>query len=101
MSLSGGHIMSRRCIISKKGVLSGNNRSHAENKTRRKFLPNVHDHRIQSSILNTFITMRVTPKGLRTIEKKGGLDEYLLGTPNSKLTDEALKIKRRILKKSA
>ena len=93
--------MSRFCIITGKSVLSGQNRSHAENKTKRKFLPNIQKQRFQSLILNEMVTIAVSAKGIRTLEKKGGLDSFLLNTSNSRLTDEALKIKKRLLKKSA
>ncbi|MUH04429.1 50S ribosomal protein L28 [Commensalibacter melissae] len=97
--------MSRRCQITGKGVLTGNNVSHANNKNRRRFLPNLQDYSLRSDILGQQIHLRVTTHGLRTIEHNGGLDNFLLNTPNRKLTEEALVIKRRILqvqeKKSA
>lgn len=97
--------MSRRCQITGKGVLTGNNVSHANNKNRRRFLPNLQDYSLRSDVLGQQIRLRVTTHGLRTIEHNGGLDNFLLNTPNRKLTEEALVIKRRILqaqeKKSA
>jgi len=93
--------MSRRCDISGKGVLSGNNVSHAMNHTRRRFLPNLHVVRLQSDILGESIKMRLSTRAVRTIDKKGGIDEFLLGTPNRKLTDEAKKLKRRIERRQA
>ncbi|QNT78856.1 50S ribosomal protein L28 [Entomobacter blattae] len=88
--------MSRRCQISGKAVLSGNNVSHANNKTRRRFLPNLHETSVYSDILSASIKLRVTTHGLRTIEHNGGLDSFLLSTPNRKLPLAAQVIKRRI-----
>lgn len=93
--------MSRRCEITGKGVLTGNNVSHANNKSRRRFLPNLQEVSVLSDILGTSISMRVTTRGLRTIEHNGGLDAYLLGTPNRSLTTEAMVLKRRIQRAQA
>lgn len=88
--------MSRRCEITGKGVLSGNNVSHANNKSRRRFLPNLQVTSLLSDILGTEVRMRVSTRAIRTIEHNGGIDAFLLGTPNSKLTEEGLMLKRRI-----
>ena len=88
--------MSRRCQITGKGVLTGNNVSHANNKTRRRFLPNLQDVSLVSDVLGFAVRMRVSVQGLRTIEHNGGLDAFLLNTPNRKLPQEALLIKRRV-----
>lgn len=93
--------MSRRCEITGKGVMSGNNVSHAMNHTRRRFLPNLQVVRLQSDILGERIRMRLSTRAMRTIDKKGGIDEYLLNTPDRNLTAEAKKLKRRIEKKQA
>ncbi len=93
--------MSRRCEITGKGVLSGNNVSHANNKTRRRFLPNIQVSSMLSDILNSTVTMRLSTRGIRTVEHNGGIDAYLLTTPNTKLTEEARIVKRRILKAQA
>ena len=93
--------MSRRCEITGKGVMSGNNVSHAMNHTRRRFLPNLQVVRLQSDILGERIRMRLSTRAMRTIDKKGGIDEYLLNTPDRNLTPEAKKLKRRIEKKQA
>ncbi|MDE2200646.1 MAG: 50S ribosomal protein L28 [Rhodospirillales bacterium] len=90
--------MSRRCQITGKGVLSGNNVSHANNKTRRRFLPNLQESSMLSDILGASVTMRLSTRGIRTVEHNGGIDAFLLGTPNSRLPEEALVVKRRILK---
>jgi len=88
--------MSRRCQITGKGVLSGNNVSHANNKTRRRFLPNLQETRLLSDVLGMQVRVRLTTQGLRTVEHNGGLDAFLLGTPDRKLPDEAKVLKRRI-----
>lgn len=81
--------------------MTGNNVSHAHNKTKRRFLPNLQVTSLLSDALNESIRLRVTPKAIRTIEFKGGLDAFLLGTPDRKLTPKAKRIKRRIEKKRA
>ena len=93
--------MSRRCDISGTGVMSGNNVSHAMNHSRRRFLPNLQVVHLQSDILGERIRMRLTTRAMRTVDKKGGIDEFLLNTPARKLTDEAKKLKRRIVKRQA
>ena len=93
--------MSRRCMLTGKGVQSGNNVSHAVNRTRRRFLPNLQTTRLISDILGEPVRLRLSTRALRTVEVKGGLDSFLLGTPNRKLTEEARRLKRRIQKKAA
>ena len=90
--------MSRRCQVTGKGVLTGNNVSHANNKSRRRFLPNLQEPTMISDILGSSVRMRLSTNGIRTIEHNGGLDSFLLGTPNRKLPEEAQVIKRRILR---
>ncbi len=90
--------MSRRCIVSGKAVLVGNNVSHANNKTKRRYLPNLQVISLLSDVLGQQVRLRVTTNGLRTIEHSGGLDAWLLGTSNAKLDEEALRLKRRIVK---
>lgn len=90
--------MARRCDITGKGVLTGNNVSHAHNKTRRRFLPNLQQTSVLSEALGTTVRLKLTTRTLRTIEHKGGLDAFLLNTRNSHLTAEALRIKRRVRK---
>ncbi len=90
--------MSRRCEITGKGVLSGNNVSHANNKTRRRFLPNLQDTSMLSDVLGTPVRMRLSTRGIRTVEHNGGIDAFLLSTPNRKLPVEAMTLKRRILR---
>ena len=89
--------MSRRCEITGKGVLSGNNVSHANNKTRRRFLPNLQVTSLLSDTLGADVKLRLSTRGIRTVEKNGGIDAFLLGTPNSRLPEEARVIKRTLL----
>jgi large subunit ribosomal protein L28 len=88
--------MSRRCEITGKGVLSGNNVSHANNKTRRRFLPNLQVTSLLSDALGGEVRMRLSTRAIRSIEHNGGIDAFLLGTPNTKLTVEGRALKRRI-----
>ena len=90
--------MARRCSITGKGVMSGNNVSHANNKTRRRFLPNLQEQSFYSDVLGTSIQLRLSTNGIRTIEHNGGLDAFLLGTPDRRLPAEALTLKKRIAK---
>ncbi|MBE9606631.1 50S ribosomal protein L28 [Acetobacteraceae bacterium H6797] len=92
--------MARRCGITGKGVLTGNNVSHANNKSRRRFLPNLQDTSFFSDVLGTSVQLRLSTNGIRTIEHNGGLDAFLLGTPDRRLPEEALVLKRRITKAS-
>jgi large subunit ribosomal protein L28 len=88
--------MSRRCQITGKGVLTGNNVSHANNKTRRRFLPNLQETSLLSDTLGFAVSMRLSTRAIRTVERNGGIDAFLLSTPNRRLPDEALTLKRRI-----
>ncbi|GIX09892.1 MULTISPECIES: 50S ribosomal protein L28 [unclassified Elioraea] len=90
--------MARRCSVTGKGVLTGNNVSHANNKTRRRFLPNLQETSLMSDVLGTTVRLRLTTRGIKTIEHNGGLDAWLLGTPDRKLPDEAKALKRRIVR---
>jgi large subunit ribosomal protein L28 len=93
--------MSRRCQITGKGVLTGNNVSHANNKTRRRFLPNLQETSLLSDTLGFAVRLRLTTRALRTIEHNGGLDSFLLTTPNRNLPEEAQVLKRRISRAQA
>lgn len=90
--------MSRRCELTGKGVQSGNNVSHANNKTRRRFLPNVRHTEFMSDALNRTVRLRVSAHGLRSVEHNGGLDNWLLKTANAKLSLEAKRLKRDVQK---
>lgn len=88
--------MSRRCHITGKSVLTGHNVSHANNKTRRRFLPNLQRAALHSEILGVDVRVRLTPRALRTLERHGGLDAFLLSMPMTKLPPEAREIRRRL-----
>jgi large subunit ribosomal protein L28 len=93
--------MARRCAVTGKGVLTGNNVSHANNKTRRRYLPNLQEMSFFSDILGAPIRMRLSVHGIRTVEHNGGLDSFLLGTPDRRLPQEAIVLKRRLEKAQA
>lgn len=88
--------MARRCAISKKGVLSGNNVSHAKNRTRRRFLPNLQNVSFMSEALGRSISMRISTNAVRTIEFHGGLDAYLLKVSTVDLDPKVAKLKKVI-----
>ena len=88
--------MARRCSITGKGVLTGNNVSHANNKTRRRFLPNLQETSVLSDALGQMVRLRVTTRGLKTIEHNGGLDAFLLTTNDSVLPVESRRLKKRV-----
>ncbi len=93
--------MARRCPITKRGVQAGNNVSHAHNKTRRRFLPNLQNATLISESLGEAVRLRLTARGLRTIEHAGGLDAYLKGTPARELDPSLRRVKKRLEKKAA
>ena len=88
--------MAKRCQLTGKSVMSGNNVSHANNRTRRRFLPNLQSTSMQSEILGRRISLRVSTSAMRTVEKHGGLDPFLLQARNSDLAEEAQQLKREI-----
>ncbi len=91
--------MTRRCDITGKTVQYGNNVSHANNKTRRRFLPNVQDATFFSTALKRSVKVKATTSGIRTVEHKGGLDAYLLDTSPSKLTPELRRLRKQLIAK--
>ena len=93
--------MSRRCELSGKGVLTGNNVSHAKNRTRRRFLPNLQPATLMSDALGKAFRFRVAASTLRTVDHRGGLDAYLTNTPDDVLSPRALKTKKNILSAQA
>ena len=93
--------MARRCDITGKGVLYGHNVSHANNKTQKRFMPNLQSTRLLSDALGLQVRLRLTVSAIRTIEHSGGLDAYLLKTSNIKLPVEARRLKHRIEKAMA
>ena len=88
--------MARRCMITGKGVQTGNNVSHANNKTRRTFRPNLQRASFMSDALGHSVRLRLTAAAIRTIEHNGGLDAFLLDTSKTQLGEEARRLKRRI-----
>ncbi|MEL6680696.1 MAG: 50S ribosomal protein L28 [Pseudomonadota bacterium] len=90
--------MSRRCELTGKGVLTGNNVSHANNKTRRRFLPNLNDVTLQSEALGRSFRLKVSAAALRTVDHRGGLDAFLAKAKDAELSERALKIKRDLAK---
>lgn len=93
--------MAKRCQITGKGVMTGNNVSHAKNRTRRRFLPNLQQTSMQSELLGRTVSLRVSTSAIRTIEKHGGLDAFLMQARNAELADDARALKREMLAASA
>ena len=90
--------MARRCAVTGKGVLTGNNVSHANNKSRRRYLPNLQDKDLLSDALGRMVRLRVSTNAMRSIEHAGGLDAFLLTARDQNLSIEARRIKRQIAK---
>ena len=88
--------MSRRCALTGKGVQTGNNVSHAHNKTRRRYLPNLQQVSLMSDALGRSVRLRVSTAAIRTVEHKGGLDAFLLDARDSDLNLEMRRLKKRI-----
>ena len=93
--------MSSKCELTGKKYLSGNNVSHAKNRTKRRFLPNLQNISFLSDRLGKKIQLKVATSTIRTVEKKGGLDEYLINTSNTKLASAGLKLKKLIISKNS
>lgn len=93
--------MSRSCELTAKAVQSGNNVSHANNKTRRKFLPNLCNVTLISDTLGQRFRMRISAAALRTVEHRGGLDAFLIKASERDLSMRARLLKRQIAKKLA
>ena len=93
--------MSRICELTGKGRLVGNNVSHANNKTKRVFLPNLQNVTLMSESLDRRVKFRVSTQGLRSVEHVGGLDNWLAKTNEEKLSAKAVKLKREIAKAKA
>ena len=91
--------MSKKCELTGISPLKGNNVSHAKNKTKRRFLPNLKKVTFKSDILKKNIKLNVTSSALRTVDFKGGLDKYLLTVRNSKLSKKVKKINTSITSK--
>jgi large subunit ribosomal protein L28 len=93
--------MSRVCELTAKGRQIGHNVSHANNKTKRTFLPNLQNVTLMSDALGRGVRLRVSMNGLRSVEHVGGLDNWLLKTSDDKLSDRCVKLKKEISKKLA
>jgi len=90
--------MSRRCELTGKGVMVGNNVSHANNKNKRRFLPNLNDVTLASETLGRAFKLRISAAALRTVDHRGGLDAFLAKSKDAELSTRALKIKKDIAK---
>lgn len=90
--------MARRCELTGKGVQAGNNVSHAKNRSRRRFLPNVQEVRLMSDSLDRSFSLKVTAAALRSVEHNGGLDNFLLKARDEKLSLQARRVKREVKK---
>ena len=88
--------MSRICDLTGKGVVAGNNVAHSNTKTKRRFQPNLQNVTLQSDALGRKLSLRIATSTLRTVQKHGGLDAFLLGTDDDKLAPPALRLKRSI-----
>ena len=93
--------MARRCALSGKGVMVGNNVSHANNKTRRRFLPNLRRQSLYSETLSESVRLRISAQAIRTVEHRGGLDAFLAKADAAELSQRARLLKKQIAKKTA
>lgn len=93
--------MSRRCELTGKGPMTGNNVSHAKNRTRRRFLPNLQDVSLMSETLGRSFKLRISNAALRTVDHRGGLDAFFAKSKDAELSAAALKIKKDIAKAQA
>jgi len=93
--------MSRRCELTGKAVLTGNNVSHAKNRTRRVFRPNLNDVTLLSDALGRSFKFRISAAALRTVDHRGGLDAFMAKSKDAELSPAALKVKKDIQKAQA
>lgn len=93
--------MSRICELTGKAVMSGHKVSHSQRKTNRKFLPNLHVVTLASEILNSSYVFRICTRALKTVEIKGGFDNFLIGAKKALLSDKAKLLQKQILAKIA
>ena len=93
--------MTRRCELTGKLPMSGQLRSHAENKSKRKFNPNLCDVTLLSDTLKRKIRLRISAHALRTVEHRGGLDAFLIKARDGELSERCLKLKRQLVKAQA
>jgi large subunit ribosomal protein L28 len=94
-------VMARRCELTGKGVLTGNNVSHSHIKTKRRFLPNLQTTSLHSEALGQSVRLRVSTQALRTVEAKGGIDAFLLDARDDGLSLKARRLKRTIARRQA
>ena len=93
--------MARRCELTGKGVMSGNNVSHANNKSRRRFLPNLKEVSLMSDALERSVRLRITAYALRSVEHRGGLDAFLLKASEDELSPKAALLRKELIAKLA
>jgi large subunit ribosomal protein L28 len=93
--------MARRCELTGKGVLTGHNVSHANNKTKRKFRPNLSEVSLISDKLDRTVKLRISKNALRSIDHNGGLDAFIVKQDNDNLSDRARRLKREIVRAAA
>ena len=93
--------MARRCELTGKGTLVGNNVSHANNKTKKIFRPNLQEISFASEALGNSYRLKVSMNALRTVDRNGGLDVFILKAKDAVLSQRALRLKRAIAKKLA
>jgi len=89
--------MARVCELTGKRVMTGNNVSHAHNRTRRRFLPNLKAATLMSDALGRSFRMKVSAAALRSVDHRGGLDDFLLKADESKLSKRAVRIRKQVL----
>lgn len=87
-----------QCALTGKKLQFGNNVSHSKRRTGRTFQPNIQKVKLPSAALGCDVSLKISVRALRTVQKKGGLDAYLLATPDAKLAEEGLRLKRRVRK---
>ena len=93
--------MSRRCELTGKGPMVGNNVSHANNRTKRRFLPNLQDVTLESEALGRSFRLKISNHALRSVDHRGGLDAFLAKAKDEELSSDALAIKKEIAKLQA
>ena len=93
--------MARRCELTGKGVLTGNNVSHANNKSRRRFLPNLKNVSLMSDALQRTVRLRISTSALRSVEHRGGIDAFLAKARDEELSPRARLLRKEVLAKAA
>jgi large subunit ribosomal protein L28 len=88
--------MSKVCELTGKGVVAGNNVAHSNTKTKRRFQPNLQNVTLRSEALGRKFSLRIATSALRTVQKRGGLDAFLLATDDAELPPRALQLKRSV-----